>query len=180
MIRAKGTHSRMHRSGLLDVVISNSCPILQQLMSSAWRLHVCCRYSKHLHVASSIFPCGFGHQLLTRDAFGQKLLTCSAHNWRRVAILGAYRIAEFAEHNQLLARNYKRCPPAERFGQTLLTSTIGAARQLGFLGVTGTTRLPRRGNGRRPASAMPTLWPGFTGSILNSSVFRRLGTPTPQ
>jgi hypothetical protein len=136
MIRAKGTHSRMRRSGLLDVVISNSCPILQQLMSSAWRLHVCCRYSKHLHVASSIFPCGFGHQLLTRDAFGQKLLTCSAHNWRRVAILGAYRIAEFAEHNQLLARNCKRCPIAERFGQTLLTSTIGAALQIGFLRMT--------------------------------------------
>jgi hypothetical protein len=28
----------MRRSGLLDVVISNSCPILQQLMSSAMAL----------------------------------------------------------------------------------------------------------------------------------------------
>jgi hypothetical protein len=46
---------------------------------------------------SLIFPCGFGHQLLTRDTFGKKMLTCSAHNWWLIAISGAHQIFDFPE-----------------------------------------------------------------------------------
>jgi hypothetical protein len=64
--------------------------------------------------------------LLTRDAFGQKMLTCSAHNWRPDAISGAYQIADLPERIQRLAIDCTSCPVTEEFGQKIVTSTADA------------------------------------------------------
>jgi hypothetical protein len=70
----------------------------------------------------------FGHQLLTRDAFEQRMLTCSAHNCRCYAISSEFQIVEMTECDQSLTRNYSDftlCAQVEISGQELLTSTTG-------------------------------------------------------
>src|ERR1022692_2039336 len=59
-------------------------------------------------------------------AFGQRMLTCSAHNCRWYAISSEFQSVELTECDQSLTRNYSDftlCPQVEISGQELLTST---------------------------------------------------------
>lgn len=69
---------------------------------------------------------GFGHQMLVRNAFGQKMLECSVHHRRSLANPSSWRTTNFEQDDQQLTRNRTGCARSREmsnFGQKLSVST---------------------------------------------------------
>jgi hypothetical protein len=110
------------------VDITSSCPFRQQLMSNTQPPQGKRRKFIGLRKVGRKSGRGFGRELLTWDAFGHEMLTCSAQ--QKSTLCRACRgLARIVDSNQALmgSREGVSKRRAEMFGHKILMSTNGSA-----------------------------------------------------